>query len=439
MKDQRADAARRAADEKGRELRRLTAKALDSSLMASEKRTLDQQIIEAEADLSKLEADADKYEAIADQRIVFGGGGAVAAGSLYSESQYHPEAATSFFADMYAAKEGSPEARERLHRNQRETLEALQRRGDVTTADPGLSAFVPPLYLGDLWAELPRASRPLADAIGSRLLPGTGMTVTIPRLTTGSSVASQANQLDAVSETDVDGDTITAPVVTIAGQVDVSRQALERTFPGADAVIFHDLVAAYDAELDRQLLYGTGSSGLHRGLAHASGSPGSSAYTSGGPTGVLLVKQVAKGASTVAANRHLPADLVVMHPRRAAYLASEYDADAPVLPAGSAIGRAVGFSQGGGPASILGLPVVQDSNIITNQGAGTNEDEVWVIRAADMLLWESPLRQLRFQEVLSGTLEVRLQVFSYSAYICDRWPSSLFQIHGTGLVTPTWT
>jgi len=45
-------------------------------------------------------------------------------------------------------------------------------------------------------------------------------------------------------------------------------------------------------------------------------------------------------------------------------------------------------------------------------------------------------RQLRFEEVLSGTLQVRLIVYSYSAEIMGRWPSTVCVIHGTGLSDP---
>jgi hypothetical protein len=77
----------------------------------------------------------------------------------------------------------------------------------------------------------------------------------------------QPAEADAVAETDQDTDVLEAPVVTIAGQVDLSRQALERTFPGADVVIFRDLVADYDMKLDRQLISGRagGMCRSHRG------------------------------------------------------------------------------------------------------------------------------------------------------------------------------
>ena len=42
--------------------------------------------------------------------------------------------------------------------------------------------------------------------------------------------------------------------------------------------------------------------------------------------------------------------------------------------------------------SIQGLPVVTDPNIETNLGTGGNEDAVYVLRASDVVLWESGIR-----------------------------------------------
>jgi hypothetical protein len=87
---------------------------------------------------------------------------------------------------------------------------------------------------------------------------------------------------------------------------------------------------------------------------------------------------------------------------------------------------------------LAGLPVVVDSNVQTTLGNPTNsnQDEVYAIRASDLLLMEGPLRVRALQEVLSGTLQVRLQVFAYSAFVSGRYPSGISIISGTGLAAP---
>jgi hypothetical protein len=84
------------------------------------------------------------------------------------------------------------------------------------------------------------------------------------------------------------------------------------------------------------------------------------------------------------------------------------------------------------------MRVVHDPSIGTLYGAGTNEDEIYVLRAADLILWEGPLQARVLPEVLSGTLTVRVQLFGYAAFASGRYPASITIISGTGLVTPAF-
>ena len=258
------------------------------------------------------------------------------------------------------------------------------------------------------------------------------MTISVPQVTTGASVASQAAQADAVEEANPAADTVDADVVTIAGQVDLSRQALERSIPAADTVVFQDLMAAYYAWLDRQLIDGAGSGGEHRGILHMLAP--TITLTESTPTASDLLRQIFDGIQTVAGSRYLLLEAVLLHPRRGADLASSLSTDQPLFPLASAANRALGTSNAGFTDDIAGLRVILDPNVPTGEGAGTNQDVVAVLRLSDLLLFEQPVRQLRFDQVLSGTLEVRLQAYSYSAFIPDRWTSSVAIVTGTGLV-----
>jgi hypothetical protein len=101
--------------------------------------------------------------------------------------------------------------------------------------------------------------------------------------------------------------------------------------------------------------------------------------------------------------------------------------------------QAFGAQDGGFVQMFAGLPVVVDSNIVTTRGnPGTNQDEIYVVKASDLILMEGPLRVRALQEVLAGTLQVRLQVFAYSAFVSGRWPSGITVISGTGLATPSF-
>ena len=45
---------------------------------------------------------------------------------------------------------------------------------------------------------------------------------------------------------------------------------------------------------------------------------------------------------------------------------------------------------------------------------------------------------LRFEDVKSAELEVKMVVYGYSAYTAGRYPNAFALIGGTGLVTPSF-
>ena len=340
---------------------------------------------------------------------------------------YRPDTPNSFFVDQYRAAKGDEEARTRLRRHVQETR-------DVSTADPGAGVFLPPQYLSDLWADLPREGRPFANIVPNLPLPDGGLSLTVPRLTTGSSVSVQITEADAASETDVDGTLLTVGVRTIAGQNDFSVQAFERTMPGMDQLIFSDLRGAYDQYLDTQLISGTGSASQHLGIRAVS-SINTVTYTETTPSVANANKAVYNAIQEIASGRHMRADAIIMHPRRAAWFASSLSSSFPLFQLG-ALNQAAGSQQAGFVDNYAGLRVVQDANIGVLYGVGTNEDEMYVVRAADLYLMEGPLVSRVFDQVLSGTLQVRAQVRAYSAFISGRQPESICKISGTGLVNP---
>jgi hypothetical protein len=105
--------------------------------------------------------------------------------------------------DVYMSQvRNDPGAIERLARHGRE-VEAddptFQSRAIGTSAVSGL---VPPQYLTDLWAQLARAGRPVADLCTRLPLPPDGMSVNFSRITTGTTAAIQASEGASVSNTD---------------------------------------------------------------------------------------------------------------------------------------------------------------------------------------------------------------------------------------------
>lgn len=343
----------------------------------------------------------------------------------------------SFIADAWNARSGNYDraAQERIERHMSE-VRVEQR--DITSST--LNGLVPPLYLLDQAAELARASRPLANVVPSFPLPANGMTAYVTRVTTGASANVQTEN-GSVSETDMVTTDISIPIVTITGQQDISRQAIERG-QVTDALVFRDLVAAYNARLDLQLINGSGANGQHKGFLTVSGT-GVQTYSV--TTVTTLMSKIVGAMNDVASTRFLPSTLVVMSPRRWHQLlaASDTAGRAYVLPAvlnpDNAFG--VGGTTAVGIAGTIagGLPVVVDGNMPTNLGAATNEDRIIVTRIEDAVLWEQGAPRLfSFDQAVNAPATVRLAVFGYSAFTAERYPSATSVVVGTGLVAPTF-
>lgn len=344
-------------------------------------------------------------------------------------------------ADLFNAQVGGdPEARERIVRHNN------QLRGQTEYRDVGTSAFgalVPPQYLTDLWAPLARAGRPVANACRSLSLPSTGMVLNIPRITTGTGTAIQATENAAVQETDLDETTLAINVRTIAGMQDVSRQAIERG-EMIEEVVFGDLMAAYAANLDSQIISADGTSGTHLGILSTVGIEAVT-YTDATPTVAELYPKLADAIQRINSLRFLPATVIFMHPRRWGWLTAAVDStgrpfvvpnsQGPMNAAG--VGDAAGYGTVVG--TILGLPVVTDANIPTN--LGTNEDIIIVARADDLLLFEDgdgAPRQLRFEQTLGGNLTIKLVLYGFSAFAAGRYPKAVATVGGSGLILPTF-
>lgn len=392
--------------------------------------------------IAELDRQVDSLEAIeraaADPRNVTP---AVAPAPVQVRSEpeiYSAESEHSFFADAARAERGDWAARDRIERHQRA-------HADLETRDTATSAFgalVVPQYLTDLFAENLRAGRPFLNAVQSLPLPAEGMTVNIPRGTTATTVAAQASENGAASETDFDETTLTVNVRTFAGQQDVSRQALDRG-RGIDAILYADLAADYATKVDRSAIADDGTSGTHLGVLGTSGI-NAVTYTDASPTVAEIMPKIADALQRINAARYQAADLIVMHPRRWGWFLSAVDGQSRplVVPAANAPMNAQGVGQQGYDVvgQLMGVPVIVDANVPTNLGAGTNEDRIIVCRRSDIILMEEANAPRRFEaeQTAAGNLTVKLGVFGYSAFTAGRYPVSISVISGTGLVTPSF-
>jgi HK97 family phage major capsid protein len=380
----------------------------------------------------------------------------------------------SFFRDSYRAQYTSDfNARERLERHMREVEvegearadreSGQQHRAQTTTTFAGL---IVPQYLVDMVALLIRAGRPFANSCMGMPLPDQGMSFVIPRGTTGAAVASQTPENNAVQNTDEVWANLTVPVVTIAGQQDVSRQSLERGTPGIDELVYTDLAGAYHAELGRQALNGSGASNQMLGMFQTAGINAATLFGAA-PTFTTFNSKVAGQIAAVAGTgAGVIPRLIVMHPRRWGWLCSLVDtAGRPIIEPTAQYGA---FNAGGLNVTpggyggdngaldtngftivgnIQGLPVITDAGVPTNVGT-ESEDLVGAYDPSKLILWEDGdgmPNQLRFEQTLGNQLTVKVVCYGYAAFTAGRYPTAVGKVGGLdtggatfGLVAPTF-
>lgn len=378
---------------------------------------------------------------------------------------YTPESAqkgVSFFSDSYRSQFKSDfAARARLERHQREVV--IEHESRAVSSD-GVGGLLVPAYLPEMLVLPTRNGRVYANQVTNVPLPAEGMTLSIPRWTSGTTVTSQDGENTPVSNTDLVDDTdLIVNVRTLAGEQDVSRQTLERGTPGVDAIIYADLIEAYMAQLGNQVINGSGANSQHLGVRNTAGIPQATAFGAA-ITAALFYKKIAgaiaKVASGVRAANEPPlrANLITMHPRRWGWLTSLVDND----------GRPLVNTEWNGPKNVLGMnlnpgqqsltegdgdlvvgqihgiPVVTDANIPITVGT-LSEDIVLVSDTTKTLLWEEgdgAPREIQYDQVGASKLQIKLQVYGYSAFTAGRRTSAtaiiggVDTVAGNGLIEP---
>ena len=417
----KADAIVAAAQAEARELSPEQDAEIVSAL--EEVRSLDEQIA-THSELEKRSAEA------AELRKEKKFDAAVAPAVVKSEARtYSAHAETSFIADAYAAQFNNDyAAKERLARHMNE--EKVERR-DVTSAN--FAGLVVPQFLTDLAAPFARAGRPTADAARKHELPAAGLTISISKVTTGSSVAEQTEGA-AVSETNMDDTKLDISVKTFAGQQNVSRQALERG-TGIDSLVMADLVSAYHTALDAAVV-----------AEIKVGNGNTVTYTDASPSVAELYPKILDAVQKIQTSFFAGPNVIVMHPRRLAFILAAVDlqnrplalpqANNPMNTIATGTGSVVYGNSG---YTIAGLPVVTDANVTTTDNG--DQDAIYIGSTQELHLWEQGSGEpmmLRFEQPKGSELDVQMVVYGYSAFTVRRYPKAWAEIIGTGLAAPTF-
>lgn len=324
--------------------------------------------------------------------------------------------------------------------NDRARESAFEKRVNPNRTDGQGGYFVPPLWLVDQFIDLPRFGRTVANSVRNLTLPGGTDSINLPKVATGTATGVQTADGGAGTKTDMTDTTVNAPVRTINGHQDIAIQLLDQSPVSYDEVVFADLQADYNQRLDVQVISGSGSSGQVKGILNVSGI-NAVTYTDASPTLPELYPYLLQAVSQAAKNRKMPPLAVFSIPSLWYWALSQLDTgNRPLLTAQAKEFNPMALQTGADSTEgfvgnwSFGLPQLNDGNIPTNLGAGTNETRIIAARTSDLYLWEGALRTRVLSEVLSSTLEVRLQLWNYVAFMGDRRPEAISVISGTGLI-----
>jgi HK97 family phage major capsid protein len=337
----------------------------------------------------------------------------------------------SYYRDLFDAKlHGSRTATDRLVENDRyrEAHQTAETRAESTIAGAG-GEFAPPQWQIQNFVALARPRRTTADLVNNVPLPPGYSSFNLPKVATGAAVANQT-QNTGVQVTDITTTSVSTTITTIAGGALISQQMLDQSPVGLDQVITADLAKALAGAVDSYTI---------AAIAAAAGN--AITYTSASPTSLLFGQYVQQAIDAVLVGDFNNPDAIVMRPDRWGRLLAYGDtAGRPLVTPNAAYGRfnSLGTANGvvnqGIAGEYRGISVYLDPLIPANLGAGTNQDEVFVLESQQVNLYESTPMIEAFRETYSNQLSLFVRVYEYVGIIANRLPKAISAVTGTGMI-----
>ena len=238
--------------------------------------------------------------------------------------------------------------------------------------------------------------RPSIEAVSRGALPTSGMSFTIPKLTTAPTIDSNSTEGEALGGTEMASGYITVDVKKAAGLQTISWELLDRSSP-----IFYD-------ELIRE---------LNRGYAKATDEAMFTQFVTTGTAGTAVATADADGlqsfiateaAAAYAATGGFATNLVSNASWWTVLLGAQDSTKRPIYAAANPVNNAGIASPQSVVGSVLGTNYYVDPYI----GSGTGDDSMFLINPSAITFYEAPKTTLRVEALSNG----RLQVAVYGYY-----------------------
>lgn len=411
------------------------------------KKALDDEISECEQRLAELVDEEERDARAAESRAKYGTPNATRT-QVTEPDIYERDNGQSYFRDLgNAVMRQDMAALDRLRRHSQYLVET-RALGNTGAVGGSGGEFAPPEWLVADWINLIRPGRVTADLFTHETVPAGYSSINYPKILTGTTTAIQSTQNTALSQTDLTTGSVQTGFATIGGKQVISQQLLDQSAINFDQVILRDLAADYAQRVGQQVFLGTGTGSgtgaVVNGLINATIGT-TQTWTQASPTPAGFYGQAGALLAAFLTKRLAPPTAWIMSPRRWYWLASAADSTGrPLVVPVSVAMNPIATENGGSPVAqglvgyFHGLPVYIDPNNPINLGAGTNQDNVYLVKADDLVLFESQPQAEAFRETYADTVGVLFRMYAYVGTILNRHTESIGVISGTGLVTPTF-
>jgi hypothetical protein len=328
------------------------------------------------------------------------------------------------------ARGAAPAAVESRVSTLRARYDAEIREGMDTTATSG-GSFVTPQYFVSDYAPYRQFGRVFIDQCNKQGLPDYGMEIYIPALSGPAGIASQASQNTGIEELDPTALYLSSALNTLAGQVVVSQQLLDRAGPNFqfDKMVFDQLNRAYCQTVDNYV------------LTQAVAAAGQITATSTLEFPYLYQKLAqARSYTATTEGTVLPATHAFFTTTRWEYNVAQYDTNGKpfVQPDYAGVFQALAAGSNGTPVvegdtgyRVSGLKVFED-NEIPNTTSGY--DQVVVAHMPEVWVWEGDLVPRTIPQTYAQDLSVLLQLYAYVTVIV-RYPLAVQVIQANANVS----
>ena len=266
---------------------------------------------------------------------------------------------------------------------------------DTTSNNSGL---IPTPQSSEVINGLSNADRGSIDAISRGVLPASGMTFEIPKITTVPTVTEEA-EAAAIDTTDMASSFVTVNVKKFAGGQTFSVELLDRSSPAFFDELVRQMEFAYAKETDKFVTNGIISSGLI-------------ATTAQDNTAAGLLAYAAQAAQLVYSNSLGFARNIVVSPEQWGNIMGYNDSGRPIYNASNPqnAGGAVGPQSLRGNVAGLDLYVSRSLSALTYT---TGDGSMFVINPEAYTWYESPRLQLRSD--ITATGQVSVAYYGYGA------------------------